>query len=414
MNTKTLFSMVLLGFVAVSITFAVRKVAPEASSNQEQTAALNKAGITASPVGLNAKLAESQYSAVYFHAPHRCPTCRMIESFSHEALTPEIEAGNVAWQIADYTADDNASLVDQFKVFTSTVVLVEVQDGHVVRWKNLEEVWNHTSDQAEFTAFINQSWRSFQEQSDSKLSQQAPQLNDGVKLLSANAAANELVQFGTMHEAIGEQKSEGRVAIASLVEKPNFYGVGALEQLEGEITIFDSQAVVSVVNANGQIVPSAEDVTSMATMLAGSYVQKWNETALGDIKNQQELEDRIQQYATESGLDTSKAFGFTVSGQLAEIEFHVINGQCPMHAKIHGKPIVAGMQPAHTKRKDIEAKLVGIFAKNAAGKLTHPGTKVHLHVIYTDEQGCEKTGHVESLVIGDNATLRVPMQDATQ
>jgi hypothetical protein len=162
MNTKTLFSMVLLGFVAISVVFAVRKVAPEASSNQEQTAASNEVGIAASPVGLKAKLAESKFSAVYFHAPHRCTTCRKIESFSHEALTPEIEAGNIAWQIADYTADDNASLVDQFKVFTSTVVLVEVQDGNVVRWKNLEEVWNHTSDQADFTAFINQSWSEFE------------------------------------------------------------------------------------------------------------------------------------------------------------------------------------------------------------------------------------------------------------
>jgi len=161
MNTKTLFSFALLGFVAVSVVFAVRKVAPEASSNQEQAAAFNQAGIATSPVGLHAKLAESQYSAVYFHSPHRCPTCRKIESFSHEALTPEIEAGNVAWQIADYTADANASLVDQFKVFTSTVVLVESEDGKVVRWKNLEEVWNHTSDQADFTAFINQAWSEF-------------------------------------------------------------------------------------------------------------------------------------------------------------------------------------------------------------------------------------------------------------
>lgn len=161
MKPKTLFSIVLLGFVAVSIAFAFRKVAPETTSNQEQVVASNEAGLTASPVGLNAKLAESQFSAVYFHAPHRCPTCRKIESFSHEALTPEIEAGNVAWQIADYTADANASLVDQFKVFTSTVVLVEVQDGKVVRWKNLEDVWNHTSDQSDFTAFINQAWSEF-------------------------------------------------------------------------------------------------------------------------------------------------------------------------------------------------------------------------------------------------------------
>jgi hypothetical protein len=168
MSTRNLFSMLLLAFVVVSVLFAFRKIAPETSSNEQQAAASLEADaasleadIVATPVGLNAKLADSQYSAVYFHSPHRCTTCRKIESYSHEALTPEIEAGKVAWQTADYTSDKNASLVDQFVVFTSTVVLVEVQDGKVVRWKNLEEVWNHTGNQAAFKAFINQAWTEF-------------------------------------------------------------------------------------------------------------------------------------------------------------------------------------------------------------------------------------------------------------
>ena len=42
-------------------------------------------------------------------------------------------AGQLAWKIADYTADDNAAFVDPFKVFTSTVVLVDVQAGKAVR-----------------------------------------------------------------------------------------------------------------------------------------------------------------------------------------------------------------------------------------------------------------------------------------
>ncbi len=161
MNAKTLISVLLLAFVAISVAFAFRKIVPKTSSTQIQGVATDDAEITATPVGLNAKLAETQFSAVYFHAPHRCPTCRKIEGFAHEALTPQIEAGALAWLIADYTAEVNASLVDQFQVFTSTVVLVEVQDGKVVRWENLEEVWNHTSDQVDFTAFISQAWSDF-------------------------------------------------------------------------------------------------------------------------------------------------------------------------------------------------------------------------------------------------------------
>lgn len=161
MKTKTLLSVLLLVFVAVSVAFALRKITPQSNDNQQQSNASTEADMAATMVGLKTQLAKTQYSAVYFHAPHRCPTCRKIESFSQEALLPEIEAANLAWQIADYTTDLNAVLVEQFKVFTSTVVLVEVQDGQVVRWKNLEEVWNHTSDQDDFTAFIHQAWSEF-------------------------------------------------------------------------------------------------------------------------------------------------------------------------------------------------------------------------------------------------------------
>ncbi|WP_047812650.1 nitrophenyl compound nitroreductase subunit ArsF family protein [Rhodopirellula islandica] len=161
MKTKSLVSLLLLAFVAVSIAMAIRKVGPSTGSGSAEAVSAQTTTAAATPVGLQSKLAESSFNAVYFHAPHRCPTCRKIESFSQEALTPEIEAGELAWQIADYTSDENSSFVDQFKVFTSTVVLVEMKDGEVVRWKNLEEVWNHTSDQADFTAFINEAWSEF-------------------------------------------------------------------------------------------------------------------------------------------------------------------------------------------------------------------------------------------------------------
>lgn len=160
MKSKTLVSGLLLGFVAVSLFFALRKIGPTAEPSADQTVAQESTSPQTS-VDLTAKLAEAQFSAVYFHAPHRCPTCRKIESFTHESLAAEIESGKVAWQTADYTADANASLVDRFDVFTSTVVLVEVQAGEITRWKNLENVWNYTSDQADFTAYINQAWNEF-------------------------------------------------------------------------------------------------------------------------------------------------------------------------------------------------------------------------------------------------------------
>lgn len=48
-------------------------------------------------------------------------------------------------------------------MLTSTVVMVEKRGGQIVRWKNLEECWDHTDNQSEFSAFIYTAWKDFQE-----------------------------------------------------------------------------------------------------------------------------------------------------------------------------------------------------------------------------------------------------------
>ena len=80
-----------------------------------------------------------------------------------------------------------------------------------------------------------------------------------------------------------------------------------------------------------------------------------------------------------------------------------------MHAQNHIKPIAKGMEPAQKTLKDID-KLVGIIADNATGKLTHPGTKVHMHVIYKDDQESKDWTRRKCQVV--RRSLRVPQRDA--
>ena len=40
-----------------------------------------------------------------------------------------------------------------------------------------------------------------------------------------------LIQYGRMHEAIGQQQHQGRVLLGALLEKPHFFGVAALAGL---------------------------------------------------------------------------------------------------------------------------------------------------------------------------------------
>lgn len=152
MSKKTILTSVLLAFVGLSLVLASLDVAGW------RGAATNRA--TSDPAAESAR-----YTAIFFHAPHRCPTCIKIEKYAHEALQPEIDHGDLLWQVKDYTAADNVAMTKQMEVMTSTVVLAEQQSGKIVRWKNLEQVWDHTHDQPRFAAYMQDSWKEFHKES---------------------------------------------------------------------------------------------------------------------------------------------------------------------------------------------------------------------------------------------------------
>lgn len=161
MTRKMLLTTGLLLFVAISLAFAVADVAGWRRPAVPSTAALTS---QAGHVTTKSDTTPAEWTAYFFHATHRCPTCRKIETYAHEALLPEIEQGSLAWEVADYTAPENRTLVKQFGVMTSSVVLVHRQGDQIDRWKNLEEVWDHTHDRSQFHTFMHQAWNSFQKE----------------------------------------------------------------------------------------------------------------------------------------------------------------------------------------------------------------------------------------------------------
>lgn len=102
MTTKSIVTAGLLGFVALSLLVAVADVAGWRADRSQPSSG----GVVAS---VEVATADSQdatprLAAIYFHATHRCPTCKKIEAYSHEALQPDIDGGKLTWETADYTA----------------------------------------------------------------------------------------------------------------------------------------------------------------------------------------------------------------------------------------------------------------------------------------------------------------------
>jgi hypothetical protein len=160
MTLKRIFTVVLLLFVAGSVTHLART---EISSTEETTANIpipSKAQTQASEASSpqSDQTAGPKFVAFYFHGDFRCPTCLAIEALSKEAIEaafPEkLELGDLEWRAVNTDEAWNAHYVTKFNLQFSSLILAETAKGEVVRWENLEEVWELVHDKEAFLGYV--------------------------------------------------------------------------------------------------------------------------------------------------------------------------------------------------------------------------------------------------------------------
>lgn len=234
----------------------------------------------------------------------------------------------------------------------------------------------------------------------------------GRTLVAADAETwdGRIVQYGKMREAIGRQQHQARVQLKKLAERPHFYGVAALAKLEGEATILDGNVTVTRVDAHGRPQSSeAAPLEASATLLAGAYVPSWSEHKVAKGVSPDEFDEYIADAAAISGVNESKPFVFTVQGKFSDVRLHVIHGACPVHARLHKIPLPQEKRPFEAELERVQGTIVGVFANDSVGNLTHPDASTHVHLVYQDAQtGKTVTGHVEQIGLLEGAILRLP------
>ena len=162
MSPKKITLIVLSVFVAVSIGYLVysetRESRPAATGIEEQ----EKQG---ERIGGSSALASDEKQAIdrivrvyYFHTTFRCPTCHRIEEYTKSAMLssfgPELKKGTIIWKVLNVEEPQNRHFVDDFKLFTKSVVIIDEQKGKQVRWKVLEKTWELVHDQSAFADYI--------------------------------------------------------------------------------------------------------------------------------------------------------------------------------------------------------------------------------------------------------------------
>ena len=96
--------------------------------------------------------------AMYFHGNVRCATCRKIETYADEAIAQgfvdELTSGRLAWRVVNIEEPGNKHFIEDFQLVTRSVVLVEYREGEVVRWENLDKVWQLVRSKDRFVGYV--------------------------------------------------------------------------------------------------------------------------------------------------------------------------------------------------------------------------------------------------------------------
>jgi hypothetical protein len=103
--------------------------------------------------------------AYYFHTNTRCSTCIKIEQYSHEAIEQgfpnELKGGKLEMRIVNYESPENRHFMQDYKLVSKSLVLVNLVDGKQTKWTNLKLVWQLTGHKDAFLNYVRKEVRGY-------------------------------------------------------------------------------------------------------------------------------------------------------------------------------------------------------------------------------------------------------------
>jgi hypothetical protein len=129
-------------------------------------AGMLRAGDSTSPAGAAvAPTSGSETVVFYFHGNARCATCKTIEAYTdeavHAAFAGELEDGAIEWRVVNVDETENRHFIQDFQLMTRSVVLAEYRAGKVVRFENLEQVWQLVRNKQRFVDYVQSKTKAF-------------------------------------------------------------------------------------------------------------------------------------------------------------------------------------------------------------------------------------------------------------
>jgi len=157
---KTRGLLIALGIIVVLLTSAVSGY--EFSAKKEGTVVSEEKTAMADTLADvkqdSDKDPQDKIIAYYLHGTRRCKSCLAIEEYSHEAIEKgfpgKIDSGLIEMKVLNYDLEENKHFINDYHLYSSSLVIIRVVDGMEMEWKNLEKVWKLKGDKEEFVNYV--------------------------------------------------------------------------------------------------------------------------------------------------------------------------------------------------------------------------------------------------------------------
>lgn len=165
MNLRKLISRLLIGFVLLSFGLVAFRSVQAARNWRAPSPARAAAPELTAPAAIRTSEQGSKVIAYYFHVTVRCTTCRAIESYSkeviHSRFARELAAGQLEWRLVNVQLPENRHFIQDYQLFTKSLVLVRTQNGQQKEYKVLNDTWELVGDKPAMQSYVEKEVRGF-------------------------------------------------------------------------------------------------------------------------------------------------------------------------------------------------------------------------------------------------------------
>ncbi|QNR23885.1 acetolactate decarboxylase [Croceimicrobium hydrocarbonivorans] len=188
-----------------------------------------------------------------------------------------------------------------------------------------------------------------------------------------------------MRKVMWKGELEAKIRFDSL-NLDDYYGLGPLEGLAGELMIWNGKVWVSrFISADSMQV--SEDPRSGAPFFVGSRIKNWQKIELPTyIKDIHSLEKFLDEQAYYSG----QPYAFRLEGRLSYADIHLQN--LKPGSKV-SSPEEAHAGQTNYQLENINADILGFYSQEHQGVFTHHDSHLHMHLLSKDQQWM---GHLDS------------------